>query len=233
MMFPQNKYRLAALALIACVCFQGQNAVALSLKELSNDKNSANRANKPTKIAADTMDIDFQNNLATLTGNVDVNDPSVRIKCDKMMVYLQEKEAVAGEEKKPEAKEESKGENKGGEENLATGGNKELKKIVCIGNVVITRRLYDKNDISMGEQRATAGKALFDVKENMIVLTEDNPTIMRGKDTLTGNKITLWLDSERLKVESGTGDAAQRAEVNVENIKALQQAPAEKTEDKK
>ncbi len=216
MMFARTKYRMAMIALISGACFLAQNASALSLKELTNDKSNVNRENKPTNIMADTMDIDFQNNVATLTGNVDVDDPAVRIKCDKMVIYLQEKEKLPGQENIEESA--------GSEGNLAAGGNKELKKIVCSGNVVITRKLYDQNDITMGEQRATSGRAVFDVKENVIVLTEDTPTIKRGSDTLTGYKITLWLDSERLKVESGTGTAPQQATVKVENLKSLQKS---------
>ena len=224
-----SKHNPFLLALTVLLCWGGSvatpSAQALSLKELSGKQGDIDRTGKSTKVTADMMDIDFQNNIATLTGEVDVDDPAVRIKCDKMMIYLQEKEGG-----KAVVKENSPTD--GMSAGLVGNSGKELRKIVCIGNVIILRKLYDKNDIANGEQRATAGNAVYNVKENMIVLTENTPTITRGKDIMAGWRITFWLDSERVKVEKDPN--GPQAVIQVENIKALQkqEKTAPTTQDK-
>ena len=46
---------------------------------------------QPTNITASAADIDLENNIITLIGNVVVDDGSSKITCNKMTVYLEEK----------------------------------------------------------------------------------------------------------------------------------------------
>lgn len=141
---------------------------------------------QPTKITADAMDIDIANDLATFTGNVYVDDPRMTIACHKMIIHLGDT-----------------GEPKDGDK---AGSNLSIRKTVssieCVGGVVITRKLSDADMIAAGEQKATAGKAVYHLDSGEIVLTE-NPVLMRGKDSLSGKTITIWRDSNRMKVEGG------------------------------
>lgn len=179
----------------------------LSMSGLTKSRNEGPK--KPTTITADSMDIDFKNNKAVFIGNVYVDDDSMTINCHRMEIYLEDKAVDATAKKTDAAKEEEAG----------FGGGKELNKIICLGSVVIVRKLFDQADIAAGEQKATAGKAEYDVKADMIVLTEDNPTIQRGSgNTLSGSKITLWLSTERLKVESDPGVGKERAVINLESL---------------
>ena len=79
-------------------------------------------------------------------------------------------------------------------------GGKELSRIECIEDVVITR----KAPLSSGEeQKAFAGKAIYDVKEDSITLQE-KPLVIKGKSRVRGEIITLHLESERVEVVNAT-----------------------------
>ncbi len=154
-----------------------------SLFNVGNQKKSNSKA--PTVITSDTMSIDIQNNIAIFTGNVEVDDPQMHIRCHKMIIYLEDKSETA---KKTDDD---------------STGNKEVSKVECIGDVVITRKVDDPDEKEKGTQRALAGKADYDVKTGVIVLTED-PVIFRGNDKIKGQKIILWRDSQRMQVEGGS-----------------------------
>ena len=135
------------------------------------------------------MDLDIANNKATFLGNVLVDNPEMLITCRKMTIFLQEAE------KKEKAPEKTA---KTDEENPI--GSKELSRIECSEDVVITR----KAPLSNGEeQKAFAGKAVYDVKENSITLLE-KPLVIKGKSRVRGEIITLHLESERVEVVNAT-----------------------------
>ncbi len=207
--------KLLFYTITGCLLAAGVNdaCAQFSLSKLAKERSDDNVPKKPTSITADSMDIDFKSNIAVFTGHVVVDDPSMTINCHKMEIFLDNKA------KTDDSKEsEEKSDNKAG--NMGFGGGKELKKIICSGDVVIVRKLYNKEDIAAGEQKATAGRAVYDVKADMIVLTLDNPTIQRGTgDKLSGPKITLWLNSERLKVEGDETTGNQRATIKIDNFK--------------
>lgn len=153
-----------------------------SLFNVGNQKKSNNKT--PTVITSDTMSIDIQNNIAIFTGNVEVDDSQMHIRCHKMIIYLEDKNESA-----KKADDET--------------GSKEVSKVECIGDVVITRKVDDPEEKEKGAQRALSGKADYDVKSGVIVLTED-PVIFRGNDKIKGQKIILWRDSQRMQVEGGS-----------------------------
>ena len=157
-------------------------------------------------VTSDTMFIDFENNIITLEGDVKVNESRFNIDCNKLILYmkagavegLSERDFLKGPAGKTEPrqaepkKEAAKSKN---DDNAQA-----LSKIICIGKVVITRKL-SKEDLDKGAQVAKAGKAIYDMNTQQIVLTEDKPSIARGKDTITGKTITLWRETERMQVD--------------------------------
>ena len=209
------------------------------------------------------MDIDMENNIATLLGNVVVDDQDVKITCDKMVIYLEDKvesdesgegtakaegtesgeeaakaegtesgeeaaktegtesgeaAAVNGEEavaEKPEEKNESaeqesadpEGEDKEEKKNDGEGDDptsgKQLKKIECFGEVVITHRA-DPKDSSSKEQVATSDYALYDVTTNTITLT-GRPVLTSGTDRLDAEKIVFDVETGRTFITTGKG----------------------------
>ena len=229
----------AALGVLAltflCGDLSAQGMPSFFKKQSSNRK----RTDAPTVVEAATMDIDMENNIATLLGNVVVDDQDVKITCDKMVIHLEDKtepdesgeeaaksgEGESGEgaavkneaeaAEKPEEKKESaekessaakEGEDKeekdDAEEDDPTSG-KQLKKIECFGEVVITHRA-DPNDSSSKEQVATSDYALYDVTANTITLT-GRPVLTSGTDRLDAEKIVFDVETGRTFITTGKG----------------------------
>ncbi|MDZ4198531.1 MAG: LptA/OstA family protein [Kiritimatiellia bacterium] len=57
-----------------------------------------------------------------------------------------------------------------------------------------------KVEIQREDFRAWAGRAAYNAETGEIVL-EDSPRVARGRDTLTGEKITFWRDENRMVCE--------------------------------
>ena len=132
-------------------------------------------------------------------GNVMVDDPEITITCRKMTIILEDsdkdekdakKDAKAADAKQKDNKKDDKK-----EEDDPIGG-KELSKIICTEEVVITRKLPLSNGDS---QKALADRAVYDLKEGTIELSE-KPVVIKGNSNLQGEKITLYTDSERITV---------------------------------
>ena len=186
------------LALILLLTGNFTLSAQMSFLGASRSKKT-DRAGKPTIINADAMDIDIQNNKAVFMGNVMVDDPEITITCRKMTIILEDsdknekdgkKDAKAADAKQKDNKKDDKK-----EEDDPIGG-KELSKIICTEEVVITRKLPLSNGDS---QKALADRAVYDLKEGTIELSE-NPVVIKGNSNLQGEKITLYTDSERITV---------------------------------
>lgn len=76
----------------------------------------------------------------------------------------------------------------------------QLKEIVAEGHVEITS----------GDRRATAKKAVFNEAQRVVVLSGD-AVMQEGGNQVTGERVTVYLDEKRSKVESGGG--SRRAEM--------------------
>ena len=144
------------------------------------------------------MDVDFKNDIITLIDNVKVEDTNTTITSNKMLIYLQDKK-----EKKDDNNKDS--DDKSG---------KEAKAIVALGNVVVIQRNISKNGSKNGERKSTCGRADYDTVSGIIILTE-NPIIYQEDSYVKGNRIILWKDSDRMKVESGgTNNTSSLAVIN-------------------
>lgn len=67
----------------------------------------------------------------------------------------------------------------------------QLEKIICRDHVVITRG---------NRMQATANRAEYDVKANIIVLTE-GPEVVERTNALSADKITLYIDEDRSEAQ--------------------------------
>jgi lipopolysaccharide export system protein LptA len=67
-----------------------------------------------------------------------------------------------------------------------------VKKIVATGNVKIDTEQY----------QAQSDMAEYDVPTQIVVLTGDNSTVVSGKNSLKGAKITMWRAEGRVEVDS-------------------------------
>jgi lipopolysaccharide transport protein LptA len=128
----------------------------------------------PIRISSNAMDVYINKNTVIFTGRVSVDDQDVKINCHKMTIKLKQD---------PNDK-----------------NNKTIDTITCIGEVIVNRKLYDAEEISQGEQRVEAGKAVWNVGTATIVLTE-KPVLRRGVNNLKGEEITIDLNNETMKVD--------------------------------
>ncbi len=152
---------------------------SFSMSGISGDEMEAS-----TVITAGSADIDLENNIIVLIGDVIVDDKSSRITCDRMEIYLDEDAAdslvgtadkpedeAAGPDKDREKEDEAKddgetdGDGSDGEEDK-----KNIRKINCVGNVVFRKRA-NPDDPGEDEQIAMAARADYDVVRETIVMT--------------------------------------------------------------
>lgn len=71
-------------------------------------------------------------------------------------------------------------------------GETDLKKIIATGNVEYTA----------GERKAFADKAVYTTKDEVLILTGKSPKLITGDSHVTGKKITLFRNEDRVIVES-------------------------------
>ena len=188
MMMKSRKIGLV-LAAAGMLLFGADAFAQLQLFSTTSSKKDRKNSEEPTIINSDAMDIDMANDKITLLGNVDVQDPEMNIKCRKMIIYL--------------GKNEKKSEASTGDSTRDEQSGKEVVKIECIGDVVITRLQVDSPDGKKENQQAFAGKAIYMVKEETITLTED-PVLVNGPNRLMGERIILHTKTERVMVFKGT-----------------------------
>ena len=174
-----------------------------------------------TTITASAADIDLENNIITLIGDVVVDDNSSKITCNKMTIYLAEDAAdsLVGTAEKPseaDQKAEAKKEEKKDEKPQAVQADgsvekskkddddddddkKNISKIVCAGDVVYLKRA-DPNDPNGQDQMAMSEQADYDVQKEIIVMT-GKPVMMQGSNKMYGDRIEILIrEGNRMRV---------------------------------
>ena len=91
MRIPGRNAAAAALGVLALTFLCGDLSAQGMPSIFKKQSSSRKRTDAPTVVEAATMDIDMENNIATLLGNVVVDDQDVKITCDKMVIYLEDK----------------------------------------------------------------------------------------------------------------------------------------------
>ncbi len=167
--------------LLTAALFCAGTLAAQGLPALFGQDGRANNKNRsadiPTTITATTMDIDLGRNVATLLGDVFVDDQDMSIRCNKMLIHFEDRK-------------------KGGDKEEAESS-KQPSRIECYGDVVIQAK--QKGQVQK-DQKATAGKAVYDLKKDEITLTE-KPVINNGPDNrITGAKIIVIVKENRMIV---------------------------------
>ena len=202
----KNIIVLLLMAVFACMAIDKVDAQSFFSRSLSG---KGPKKDVPTVITSDSMDFDITKNVAVFTGNVQVDDANMRILCHQMIVRFAGNAAslknIQSNDKKQDDTKKSKDDAKKDE---AAKSNTKVKSIECIKNVIIIRKIYDEKEQKGGEQKAIAGHALYDVQTGKITLT-DHPALVRGSDTLRGEMIIYWVDSERVSVRSGNQNSSE------------------------
>ena len=173
-----------------------------------------------TVITASAADIDLENNVITLIGDVVVDDKENKITCNKMTIYLEEDAAdsLVGTAEKPEEKSAGKTEKEKDDtpsvvkpgENEGKDGKKDddkdddqpsknISKIVCSGDVVYVKRA-NPDDPNGQDQVAMSDQADYDAVKEVIVMT-GNPVMMQGSNKLYGDRIEIIIkEGNRMRV---------------------------------
>ena len=130
MTFHFRSFLTAAGILVAAAAFQpalhaqgfGGMFSGFKMTGESDDKED-----KTTHITAEAADIDLENNIITLLGNVDVDDGTNKITCNNMKVFLKEETDEPADEEK-------------------TAGRKDEKPAPAPAAVAATGKTEDKTD---------------------------------------------------------------------------------------
>ena len=179
--FTLKKCTIALVfALSAVFCMETQAQFA-NLMMNKTRKSRAEKSNIPTTVKSDSMDIDLAKDKIILLGNVEVDDPEMNIKCQKMTIFL--------ENKPTEQPAENAGKSRS---DAGSDMNPE-------GNKQVTRNSGEKVAGS-NVQKAFAGKAVYDLPADTITLTENNPVIVSGGSRLSGEQIIVDIKTERINV---------------------------------
>lgn len=126
----------------------------------------------PIHIEADRMTSTEKDNSVVFTGEVDAKQDDVRIRSDVMTVYYTPKEKKAGKDTN--------------EPKTAT---QEVEKLICTGNVEITR----------AEWLGTSKKMVYLAKQRQVILT-GNAKAWQGQNMVSGEKIIYHIDEGRSEV---------------------------------
>lgn len=150
----------------------------------------------PTIVNSEFLDMDMARNLGLFVGNVRVTDQAMQLNCHRMELKFADKAKIPSN-----AAAAKRDLNLDGD----ISGNKELAAIKCIGDVAVVR----DGELDAYGKRAPAsysnsGQLDFDVKNNILVLTKDNPTLKRGEDSVSGEKITVWADQQKMLVNNNS-----------------------------
>lgn len=197
---------LITAAIFCAAELSAQGLPSLFGKERANNRDRS--TDIPTTITAMSMDVDMGRNIATLLGDVLVDDQEMTIRCEKMLIFFEEKkkEEVSGDTKAAEQKKDS-------DSGSDLGGGKKPIRIECYTNVVIQAKQKASEDGKpVKEQKATAEKAVYDLVKDEITLTGSAkvpPVIYDGENKVSGTKIIIIINEERMIVLRGTASTKE------------------------
>ena len=145
----------------------------------------------------DSLQIDMLNNRILLIGNVTIDEARSTINSDLMTIFLDRKDDETIR------RDNAAGKVQDVEETLEG-----VSHIVFDGNVIVKRKL-SAAEAGDGEQKALADHMTYDVATGMITLSgnENNPSIERGRESITGRSIQLYRSEQRAFVR---GDSRVR-----------------------
>ena len=130
-------------------------------------------AESPIYIEADQMSSTEKTNTVLFTGDVDAKKGDLRIRSDKMTVYYTENTDEDGKQ--------------------ATDTTQQVEKLICEGNVEITRN----------DWLGTSDKMVYLSEKRQVILT-GNAKAWQDQNMVGGEKIVYYMDEGRSEVVGGT-----------------------------
>jgi lipopolysaccharide export system protein LptA len=152
-------------------------------------------SDQPIHVVSDSLEVDNKEQMAAFAGAVKATQGDVTITCDKLEVYYQ-REAPA--KKAPKAAPEQPA-------GLMDQGG-QVQRVVALGHVRVTQ----KDRVAVGRKATywAGGRKL---------LLEGQATVWRGKNQVSGEQITVFLDQDRAVVHGRPG---KRVAVTIQPEKA-------------
>ncbi|MCB2226387.1 MAG: lipopolysaccharide transport periplasmic protein LptA [Desulfarculaceae bacterium] len=136
-------------------------------------------SDQPIHVVADSLEVNNKTQVADFIGKVKAVQGDVKITCDKLSVFYDQNAKESKASKKAEG--------------LMDGGGK-VRKVVASGHV----KVVQKDRIAVGR------KATYWAGGRKMLL-EGKATVWRGKNQLSGEKITVFLDQDRAVVHGKPG----------------------------
>ena len=133
------------------------------------------KRDQPVHVVADRLEVDNKRQVATFIGSVRATQGDVTITSDKLEVYYERK---GGE---------------GAVGGISDGGGK-VRKVVAVGHVKIVQ-----------DGRVAVGRRATYWAGARKILLEGNATVWRGRNQISGEKITVFLDQDRAVVHGRPG----------------------------
>ncbi|MFZ5585053.1 MAG: lipopolysaccharide transport periplasmic protein LptA [Thermodesulfobacteriota bacterium] len=146
---------------------------------------STEKSDQPIHVVADRLEVDNKAQMANFIGNVKAVQGDVTINSDSLEVHY-DRDAVEAAPAKPKSGEaESQG--------LMDGGGK-VRKVVAIGHVKVVQK-----------DRVAVGRTATYWAGARKILLEGEATVWRGKNQVSGEQITVFLDDDRSIVHGKPG----------------------------
>ena len=134
-------------------------------------------SDEPVHVVADSLEVDNKNHVANFIGRVKATQGDVKITCDKLAVHYDQ---------------EAKGKKSKGQGLMDSGG--QVRKVVAHGHV----KVVQKDRIAVGR------KATYWAGGRKMLL-EGKATVWRGKNQVSGEKITVFMDQDKAIVHGKPG----------------------------
>ena len=176
--------KVAALIVALALC--GPEATAQKNQGPSNALQgfSQNR-DQPVKIQAASLEVREKDKMATFSGDVHVLNGDTELHCKTLLVFYDSDTGSGKDANTRNMKAADPG----------PSGERSIKRIEAKGGVVVNQK----------DQIATGEAAIFNMRENTVVLT-GNVVVTKGGDVLKGQRLTVDLTSGVSRMEGGRVD---------------------------
>ena len=169
----------------------------------------------PVQVFSDRMDFDNRNNLGVLTGNVRVKEPRYALQCVRMDIRLTETGT-------PDKKQQAAVSEITGMPEFAPGGKKELKDMVCYGNVRMahlgSRETAANKAKPLPQQtEVLADRADLGNNSNLLVFT-GNVKIRDHRMKLDCDKMDIYLNDAVQTAKKGSAGSGSTSRKVLEKI---------------
>lgn len=159
--------------------------------------NAPMKSDQPIHVVADRLEVDNKAQVANFIGTVKAVQGDVTMTSDSLEVYYDkdaEEQPAKPAAKAAPAQAPAAGQPaEGSEQGLMDGGGK-VRKVVAIGHV----KIVQQDRVAVG-QRATYWAG------GRKILLEGQSTVWRGKNQVSGEQITVFLDEDRSIVHGTPG----------------------------